>query len=176
MLSGDVVVHKIEIGLWFVISLLVGMILGSLIIMSYEQASFKPWGWEHPPIILNCYKKDLSELYIVDAVHYWTLKGHNFAYIENNPSEHICKADHIQGFIMIKKKNLDHNTLGLTQRRVFMGNIVAANVYFDSGTFKITNVFEHELGHALGYNHVEEDGHIMHPIWDKMTPKFWIPE
>jgi hypothetical protein len=77
---------------------------------------------------------------------------------------------------MIKKKNLEHSTLGLTQRRVFMGNIVAANVYFDSGTFKISNVFVHELGHALGYNHVEVDGHIMHPLWEKMTPKFWIPE
>ena len=170
------VVNKVETGLWFIVSLLVGMILGSLIVLSYEEATFKPWEWEQPPIILNCYKKGLSEAYIVEAVHYWTLKGHSFSYIENNPTEHLCKAGHIQGFIIIKEKNLDHNTLGLTQRRVFMGNIVAANIYFDAGTFKISNVLIHEFGHALGYNHVEEDGHIMHPIWEKMTPKFWIPE
>ena len=87
-----------------------------------------------------------------------------------------CSRIHIQGFILIKKKRLPHNTLGITQRRIFMGNIVAATIYFDSGSYRITNVFEHEIGHALGYNHVEEEGHIMHPLWEKMSPKFWIPE
>jgi predicted Zn-dependent protease len=38
------------------------------------------------------------------------------------------------------------------------------------------NVMIHEVGHAMGYNHVSLDGHIMHPLWDKMTDKFWIPE
>ena len=175
MLSGDVVVSKVETFLWLVVGFLIGTILGTVIVRTYESISFKPWEWKYPPIILNCYEDDLPEIYIVEAVHYWTLKGHNFSYIEQKPPDHLCKADYIQGFIMIKKRKLDQGTLGETQRRVFMGSIVAANIYFDTGTYKITNVFEHEVGHALGYNHVEVDGHIMHPIWDRMSSKFWIP-
>ena len=176
MLFGGVVVDRIQTFLWFVVSFLSGVLLGTLAINSYEKLSFKPWDWKDPPIIVNCYKEDLNKLYIIEAVHYWTVKGHNFSYIEQNPSSAMCQADFIQGFIMIKKRDLPYNTLGETNRRVFMGNIVAAVIYFDAGTYRITNVFEHELGHALGYNHVEVDGHIMHPIWEKMTNKFWIPE
>lgn len=176
MQFGVVMVSRIQTFLWVLVSFVTGLFFGTLVIFAYESVSFRPWRWKHPPIVLNCYGEDMSEAYIVEAVHYWTLHGERFSYIENNPSEHICKADHIQGFILIKKKKLPHNTLGITQRRIFMGNIVAATIYFDSGSYRITNVFEHEIGHALGYNHIEEEGHIMHPLWEKMSPKFWIPE
>ena len=33
----------------------------------------------------------------------------------------------------------------------------------------------HELGHAFGYTHVELEGHIMHPSFNMMSGKFWIP-
>lgn len=167
---------RVQSFLWAVVSFLIGIILGSLAIFAYEAVIFKPWEWKHPPIILNCYGEEMSEAHIVSAVHYWVVRDHKFSYIENNPPEHICKANHIQGFIIIKKKRLPHNTLGITQRKIFLGNIVAATIYFDSGSYRITNVFEHEVGHALGYNHLEEEGHIMHPLWEKMSPKFWIPE
>lgn len=176
MLRMVAVVDRIYAVLWFIISFLVGIIIGTVVVRTYESTSFKPWDWKYPPVVINCYKGDLEEVYITQAMHYWVLRGHDFAYLENNPSDAICQADFIQGFIIIKKTDLPHNTLGTTQRRVFMGNIVSAVIHFDAGTFKISNVFEHEIGHALGYNHIEEEGHIMHPIWDKMSPKFWIPE
>ena len=168
--------RKIQTAIWFLCSLLIGISLGTIAVRTYESYSFKPWEWNEPPIILNCYKEDLNSLYIIEAVPYWSTKGHSFSYIENNPSDALCQAEYIQGFIMIKKADLPYNTLGETSRRIFMGKIVAAVIYFDSGTYKITNVFEHEMGHAIGYNHVEIEDHIMHPIWEKMTPKFWIPE
>lgn len=158
------------------LSSLFGFSLGNFIIRAYDSHAFRPWEWKQPPIIINCYGKELNELYIAHAVHYWTLLGEKIAFIEQNPSDKVCKNEYIHGFIMIKRKDLHYNVLGSTVRAVEMGNIVGAVIYFDTGTFKITNVFEHELGHALGYNHVELDGHIMHPLWDKMTEKFWIPE
>ena len=169
-------VNSVRNTVWIIVSFLVGIILGTLFIISYEKLIFRPFEWTESPIILNCYGKELDKLYIMEAVHYWTIKGHSFSYIENNPPTHICKADHIQGFIMIKKKDLPYNTLGVTRRRIFMNQIVSAIIEFASGTYRIDNVFEHELGHALGYGHVEIEGHIMHPLWEKMSPKFWIPE
>tara|TARA_Y100000592_G_scaffold95632_1_gene162582 strand:- start:6573 stop:7082 length:510 start_codon:yes stop_codon:yes gene_type:complete len=168
--------NYLQVFLWFMASFLLGILLGTAAVETYEKSSFRPWEWKYPPIIVNCYGKDMNELHIVQAVHYWTLKGHNVSYIEQNPTDTLCQADHIHGFIMIKKKNLPYGTLGETRRYVYMLNIVSAVIYFDAGTYRITNVFEHEMGHALGYNHVEEEGHIMHPIWDKMTNRFWIPE
>jgi len=168
--------NRVKIYLWFIFSYLIGITLGTLAVGKYESVSFKPWEWRDPPIVVNCYGNDLSLLHIVEAVHYWTMKGHEFSYIEQNPTEQLCKADHIRGFILIKKKSLPHGTLGETKRHVYMFNISSAVIYFNSGTYRISNVFEHEMGHALGYNHVELEGHIMHPIWEKMTNKFWIPE
>jgi len=176
MQRGAAAVRNAQTIVWGIISFLIGLIFGTLMIVAYESVSFKPWQWKYPPIVLNCYGDDMNESYISSAVHYWTIRDHNFAYIENNPPRHMCKADHIQGFIIIKQKRLPTNTLGVTQRKIFLGNIVAATIYFDSGSYRITNVFEHEIGHALGYNHLEEEGHIMHPLWEKMSPKFWIPE
>ncbi len=169
-------VKRLKIFLWFILSYIVGIFLGTLAVGTYESVSFKPWSWNESPIVINCYGDDLNTLHIVEAVHYWTLKGHSFSYIEQNPSKELCKHNQIKGFIMIKKKSLPHGTLGETKRKVYMFNISSAVIYFNSGTYRITNVFEHEMGHALGYNHIEIEGHIMHPIWEKMTNKFWIPE
>ena len=40
----------------------------------------------------------------------------------------------------------------------------------------MNRLLEHELGHALGLGHVEEPGHMMHPIHSHGGEKFWIPD
>ena len=160
----------------FLFSILLGGILGSLGSMVYEKLTFKAYDWREPPIIVNCYGEDFNELYLVHGVSYWTALGYKFTYIEQNPTPHMCKANYIQGFILIKKSELPEETLAVTHRKIFLGKITAAVIYFKPGTFKLTNVVEHELGHALGFGHVEIDGHLMNPEFEKMSPKFWIPE
>lgn len=161
---------------WLSISLILGIIIGTVFIIVYEKYTFRPFEWKNDPTIVNCYGKDLDEINIVAAVRYWTLKGHDFLPTELNPAPSFCEKEYTDGFIILRKKDLPYNTLGTTRRRTFMNKIVSAEVHFAPGTYRIDNVFEHELGHALGYGHVEIDGHIMHPLWEKMTSKFWIPE
>jgi hypothetical protein len=173
---GDAVVNRLQLVFVALCSSLVGFSIGNFIVRKYDSEAFHPWTWKQPPFVVNCYGEDLQEAYIVEAIHYWTIRNEKFAFIEQNPSKEVCENDFIHGFILIKKKDLHYNVLGSTVRKVFMGNIVSSVIYFDEGTYRMDNVVIHEIGHAMGYNHVELDGHIMHPLWDKMTDKFWIPE
>ena len=156
-------------------SFILGFTVGTLGVETYERSVFQPWQWDDAPIIANCYGGDFNELYIVKAVDYWTTLGYDFAFIEQNPPDAVCDHDLLDGFIILKKKTLSPDTLALTKRKVRTFNIRAATIYFNPGSYRLVNVIEHELGHALGFGHVEIDGHIMHPQFDKMSPKFWIP-
>ena len=65
--------RKIQTAIWFLCSLLIGISLGTIAVRTYESYSFKPWEWNEPPIILNCYKEDLNSLYIIEPhfSFYW---------------------------------------------------------------------------------------------------------
>ena len=109
-------------------------------------------------------------------MEYWSAKGHEVAFIEHKPIRELCKNDHLDGFIMLKKRTFhDGGTLALTKRKVMLGKIRAATIYFNPGSYRLDHVIEHELGHAFGYTHLPEPGHIMHPDYDKMGPGFWVP-
>jgi len=152
-----------------------GTLIGTALVIKYESQNFKPWSWKSDPIILNCYGEDLNIDYIERSTKYWSNLNHDVAFIEQNPSSKICSKRFIDGFIILKKRNNDPSTLAYTERKILLGEIRAATIYFSPGSFKLENLIEHELGHAFGYTHIEEVGHIMHPTYEKMGNKFWIP-
>ena len=169
---------------WRILGLLtiagvVGFFLGVGIKFGYETSTFKPYKWDRPPIIANCYGEDFSEAQMVRAIHFWTIRGHQIGFYEHNPPESICKSkEMIHGFIILRKAGmleLDSQTLASTRRMTSFFIIKAVEIRFKPGSHNLTLINEHELGHAFGYAHVEIVGHVMHPIFDKMGPKFWIP-
>ena len=127
----------------------------------------------------GCYGEDFSEAQFIRAIHYWTIRGHQIGFYEHNPPDSICISDgHLEGFIILKKAHphdLKSSTLAVTKRWTSFSQMKGAIISYRAGTQNLSWINEHELGHALGYAHVEEDGHIMHPQHHKMTGKFWIP-
>ena len=155
---------------------LAGLLCGTAMTIKYEKTVFKAREWKDVPIIANCYGGDFNQLYIDKSVKYWEDRGYKFAFIEQNPSDAICKNNFLDGFIILKKKNLNFGILAVTERQFsFSGNIKSATIYFSPGTYRLLNIINHELGHALGFGHVNIEGHLMHPDYDKMGDKFWIP-
>ena len=168
-----------RLGTFLLGSLVAGFALGLGIKTVYESSTFKPYEWKTPPIIVNCYGEDFSELQMIRAIDYWTVRGNEIGFYEHNPPQSICESkDMVHGFIVLRKAKwwqLDGPTLANTKRMTSGLRLVAATITYRPGSQNLDLLNEHELGHALGFAHVEVEGHIMHPIYGKMGDKFWVP-
>ena len=146
------------------LSFISGFGFGLIFKFYYETNTFQPYAWDSPPIIVNCYGNDFSELQMIRAIDYWTLRGQSIAFYEHSPSDEICKNEYIEGFIILRKsKRYDHESgvLARTRRYTTMMVMKGAVITYRPGTQNLVWINEHELGHALGFAHVEILGHIM---------------
>jgi hypothetical protein len=162
------------------LALLIGFSSGIGIKMGYEVTSFHPFSWpsNSDPIILNCYGDDFSELQLLRAIDFWAAKGHRIAYYEINPPDEVCEMESLTGFIILRKANVSHldsATLASTTRTTTFATLIGATIAFNPGSQNLDLIIEHELGHAFGYGHVQIENHIMHPMYDRMGNRFWIP-
>ena len=156
----------------------VGLALGTCVTITFYSKSYQPYKWKSSPIIANCYGDDFYELKLQTAVKYWRDKGEDIAFIVIDPPESVCSKDYIDGFIIIKKApkgSLGEGTLARTHTKIEYLELRSALIHFEPGTQNLTFIVEHELGHALGWKHINEIGHIMNPTYELMGGKFWIP-
>jgi hypothetical protein len=123
--------------------------------------------WDIPPSIVNCIdKEDMNPKLFDDAVKFWEDHGHTFLF-KVNYKDDICESEYPYGFIIIKiSYDLNFYILGQTEKiyrnstNEIKGSIIYLNYYYiDDGL-----ILAHEIGHALGYKHVDQIGHIMNPM------------
>ncbi len=175
-------------GMWgmnlkLISSLMLGFFLGfgagAGLKLAYEAITFKPYSWgDDQPVVVNCYGDDFSKSQFERASHYWTIRGHQIAFYVHDPGKDICQNVYVKGFIILRKgERFEHESgvLAHTKRWTSLAQMRGAVITYRPGTQNLKWINEHELGHALGYTHVEKDGHIMHPLHHKMEGKFWIP-
>ena len=132
-----------------------------------QGKTFPKYNWQTPPSIVNCiHKEDMNSKIFDDAVKFWEDHGHVFLFKENYQGD-LCDSETPYGFIVIKiSYELNFYTLGTTEKifkknlKEMKGSIINLNYYYiDDGL-----ILTHEIGHALGYNHVDKIGHIMNPM------------
>lgn len=154
-----------------------GFFSGQCIKFTYEATTFQPYHWPTPPIIVNCYGKDFSELQMIRAIDYWALRGQNIGFYEHDPPKEVCDEKWLDGWIIIRKAGSmsDDSTLAVTIRKTSLNKMRGAVIRYRPGSFNIDLINEHELGHAFGFMHVEKEGHIMHPHLEKMGRDFYKP-
>lgn len=167
----------IKIISYIFLSFIIGFLFGIQIKAIYEYTFFKTYYWNRPPDIVNCYGNELSESSIYRAIHYWTVRGESLSGYVFNPTERECKEGSFDGSIVIKKDIgiLNPETLATTKRYTNFYRIDSADIMMRVGSQNLDLLLEHEIGHALGYGHVEEPNHIMNPKYEKIGEKFWIP-
>ena len=168
----------LKIGILMLGLLVVGFATGIGIKFAYESTRFKQYDWmNNPPILINCYGDDFSELQMIRAIDYWAIRGHSVGFYEHNPPASVCEEEDLWGFITIRKKKggFSDRTIASTVRKTVGFKLKSATIYYSPGAFNLDLLNEHELGHAFGYGHVEIKGHLMHPLYSKMGNKFWIP-
>jgi hypothetical protein len=140
-----------------------------------KQEHFK---WNKRPTIVMCYR-DFPMHLLFRAVEFWGTRGHKFDDVILTSPVGICAPDYVPDTIIIRrapKGKLKGGQIGVTQRvSDGDGNMIASVIWFDHYKLNEPYIIEHELGHGLGYAHVNHKNHVMNPWSNNMGPEFWIP-
>lgn len=117
--------------------------------------------WKNIPIVLICEDISYLEDNVRSVVLKWEKRGHKFLGVITQE----CDVEFAPGIIIIGLANqldLDPGKEAKTYTRFVeeTREIRSARILlFNTGE----SVLEHEIGHALGYNHSKTPGHIMYP-------------
>lgn len=138
----------------------------------------KHFSWKRPPTIVVCYE-EFPVYLLYRAIDFWQMRGKEFEGVIPSGPSGLCAIDSIPNTIIIRRALYDQlrpEELAITKRMSDTnGNMVAAVIYFKEDKLHHNLIIEHELGHALGYGHVNKHKHIMNPYHERMGLNFWIP-
>ncbi len=138
----------------------------------------KHYQWAKPPTIVVCYD-DFPNYLLYRAIEFWEIRGKEFEGVIPSGPSGLCAIDSIPNTVIIRRAQygqLEPDQLAIT-RRMSDGNgkMIAAVIIFRDEKLHHNLIIEHELGHALGYGHVNKNKHIMNPYHERMGLNFWIP-
>ena len=123
--------------------------------------------WEITPDIYICEKTPISMQRVNKALNYWRKLGYSFGTVYDDVN---CYDK--EDFYVIKI-SLPDNTfvepnlaMSRTARVKNTEEIIAARIFIHAFAVPKERVLEHEIGHALGWQHYSQKYHIMHPNWN----------
>ena len=133
-----------------------------------ELASF----WIIPPDIVICDRVATIQR-VQKAVNFWTRLGYEFGTITKNNDAISCRGKEEYGKIriMLPDNSRDMSNelaITLTDRLVTTNEAVSADIIIHSFAVGKELVLEHELGHALGWQHINKPGHLMYPEYTRV--------
>tara|TARA_R100000664_G_C2724427_1_gene116823 strand:- start:239 stop:751 length:513 start_codon:yes stop_codon:yes gene_type:complete len=163
---------------WFLfLSGIIGFTLGVTLKVAWEESQFILAEWEDDPILVICPDSKLTNYRVNRAVEWWGIRGYNIAYVHWDRDNEICKNSWSNGMILVRGEGeLLPDTYAITSRLTILNKMVSAQIILPNEHKFMPRLLEHEIGHALGMKHVEEIGHMMHPIHEQGGEKFWIPD
>ena len=127
--------------------------------------------WSIPPNIRICPAADVTKQRVKTALRFWEDLGNEFGEIITPPmSADNCTAKIGEiAFRLPTQQELSSlistSRLGVAQTMIHSrtSRIVSSDIYFQTVVAsQAQKIVEHELGHALGWEHHNYSGHIMH--------------
>ena len=134
---------------------------------SFSKEPVQKYHWVNPPNIRLCENTEVSLARVHQAVKYWERIGYEFGEIYLDRFSFCMNPKYNEIAIVLPSQGVIDDKMGAT--RVYTskitGEIVKAKIFVLPSTARKERVLEHELGHALGWQHYNSKGHIMHPNW-----------
>lgn len=120
--------------------------------------------WQNDPVVVVCNDSPFSIEQVEEVVQRWENRGHTFSAII---MEWDTCPNQIDGFILVKSAGAnfpaDKSGIARTSIDSETGEIYSSTIEI----FRIELIIlEHEIGHALGYDHVSRRGHLMFPDFE----------
>ena len=161
-----------------VVAFSLGIFLGLVTKTKFESKNFVLAEWEEPPIVVVCPSSGVSSYRVNRAIEWWGIRNKKILDYHFDHDNKICGiGQFVEGVIFIRGQSMPDPSLYATTARFTVGfRILSADIHLPNKRKDMPRLLEHELGHALGFGHVDILGHIMHPVHEMGGESFWIPD
>ncbi|MAH46311.1 hypothetical protein CMI37_10800 [Candidatus Pacearchaeota archaeon] len=123
--------------------------------------------WRESPNIRVCAATQVKMHRAQKALRYWEMLGYEFGSARIDEDIGCMHPRYGEIIITLPEGNIDNEHMAATRiyTEKITGNIAKAKIFIYPKYAQKDRVIEHELGHALGWQHHKQKFHIMHPNW-----------
>lgn len=126
--------------------------------------------WRETPPIRLCTSSGVTVQRLERALSFWRKLGYEFGRIIVDENSYTCATGGRSGEITILLFTQDvidgvHIAVTRTKRNTTTNQIIQIQVYMNGYAAEKLLVLEHEIGHALGWNHRRDKYHLMNENW-----------
>ena len=133
---------------------IIAIMMSSVSVADASQSVRRVGTWDSPPTIVICDDVTVSQRDMMTVLRWWEELGAEFGPVIRDPRHDSCEQIS-RGVVTIT-----HTLLGAsTKRRARDEKMIWAKIRLPADT--PTLILAHEIGHALGWTHTRQMGHVM---------------